>query len=296
MPSCGWIGWVAMVALSMDRKKSGAIYIMLAAVLWSFGGLGAKFIPWNPLSIACVRGAVAAITIACIRRSWRVTLNRATLLAALCMTATTVLFMTSNKLTTAANAIVFQYTAPVYVIVASILLLKVRPRPVEIITVLVTFGGISLFFIDHLGHGRIVGDLVALLSGVSFAGVFFFNSLPEANPQEASYLGCLLSALLAPVLFFDPQVTAGGVLPWAVVILLGILQLGVAYFLFAKGVQDTGAVTSSIICSAEPILNPIWVFLVVGEMPGVLSIIGAAIVVATICFYNIMTAKRQESR
>ena len=270
----------------------GPVYIMLATLLWSFAGVAAKYIPWHPLSIACVRGTVAAITIGCVRRRWRVTLTRSTVLAALCMNATTVLFMFSNKMTTAANAIIFQYTAPVYVIIGSILVLKMKARPVDIVTVVLTFGGISLFFLDHLGHGKLLGDLLALASGVTFAGVFFFNSMPDANPQDASFLGCALTALLFPALFFDPMLASGPV-PWVVAILLGIFQLGFAYFFFAKGVQQTGAVTSSIICTAEPILNPIWVFLVVGELPGPLALVGAAVVVASICFYNIMNARRQ---
>ena len=276
----------------MSKRKLGPLYIALAAVFWSLGGLGAKYIPWHPLSIACVRGTMAALTIILLRRSFKVNLTWPTAATSLCMFATTILFMFANKMTTAANAIVLQYTAPVYVLVASILLAKKRPRKMDIITVSLTFAGIALFFVDHLGHGAITGDILALLSGTTFAGVFFFNSLPGAHPQDASFLGCLLSSTLLPFLLTDTAAVQSGAFPWAVAIFMGIFQLGFAYFFFAKGVRETGAVTSSIICTAEPILNPIWVFLAVGERPGTLAIAGAVIVVLTICFYNVQNARQ----
>ena len=276
----------------MPKKIIGPMYVMLAALFWSFAGLGVKYIPWHPLSISCVRGTVAAITIACIRKQWRPTFTRTTLWAALCMFATTILFMFANKLTSAANAIVLQYTAPVYVLIATAIVNKTKLRPIDLLTVVFTLVGIVLFFLDHLGKGALLGDILALLSGLTFAGVFFFNSRPTTHPQDASFIGCGMSIVLLPMLFTDKQVVSSGVMPWVVVILLGIFQLGLAYLFFAKGVQKTGAITAVVISAAEPILNPIWVFLVMREQPGTLSLIGGMIVIATICFYNLCNAKQ----
>lgn len=275
------------------KKKSGigVLCLLGAGVLWSLAGVCAKYIPWNPLSISCIRGLVAAVAIGCIRRKWTVTLTRSTVAAALCMNVTFILFMTANKLTTAANAIVLQYTAPVYVILLTIVVLKVKPKPVDIAAVILILTGIVLFFVDHLGHGALLGDCLGLLSGISFAGVFFFNGLPDANPQEASYLGCCLSGLLLPSLFFDPNLLSGGAVPWLVILFMGVFQLGFAYYLFARGVQYTGSVTASLICSVEPILNPIWVFLLLHERPGPLAIVGAALVIATVGAYNFLLEK-----
>ena len=276
----------------MSKKNTGMLYVALAAIFWSFAGAVVKYIPWHPLSISCVRGVAAAVAIAFLQRRVRVKLTGATVLAAVCMLGTTILFMFANKTTSAANAIVLQYTAPVYVLIATTILKKSRFKPLDIFAVLLTLAGIVLFFVDHLGQGALLGDVLALLSGVTFAGVFFFNGLPSANPQDASLLGCAIAVLLVPVLFFDKQVVTGGWMPWVLAILMGMLQLGLAYFFFAKGVQQTGAVTSSIICTAEPILNPIWVFLLLQERPGALSLVGGAIVVATICVYNVISAKK----
>ena len=275
----------------MPRKISGPMYMLMAAVFWSFAGLCAKFIPWHPLSISAVRGPIAAITVMCARRQWRIKLSRTTVMAALCMCATTVLFMFANKLTSAANAIVLQYTAPAYVLVATALIRKAKFRPVDVFTVVFTLGGIVLFFVDHMGQGALLGDVLALLSGLTFAGVFFFNGLPSSNPEDASVLGCALSGLFFPMVFMDTQVVTAGLEPWIVVIAMGVVQLGLAYFFFAKGVQQTGSVTAAVISSCEPILNPIWVFLAMGERPGTLSIIGGAIVILTICVYNLWNAK-----
>ena len=271
----------------MALKNAGPVYVFLAALLWSFSGLGIKYISWSPLSIICVRGTVAAVTLVALNRKISVKPNRTTVTTALCMNATLILFTFSNKLTTAANAIALQYTAPIYVIILSMIVLKTRPKLLEIITILLIFCGIALFFIDHFGQGALLGDILALLSGLTFAGVFFFNTLPDANPLEASIFGCSLLAVLTPCLFFDGQITAGGATMWIAALLLGVFQFGLAYYFFSKGIKNTGAVTSSIICTLEPILNPIWVFLALGEKPGNLSIAGAVIVIATVFAYNL---------
>ena len=275
-----------------SKKRMGPLYVAFAALFWSFGGVGTKYIPWNPLSIICIRGAIATLTVGILRRSFRISLQPATIASGLCMCGTIVLYVISNKLTTAANAIVFQYTAPAYVILISLLLLKKKPRVVEVVTVICTFLGISLFFIDDLGGGSLAGDVIALCSGVTYAVMTILNSLPSSKPQDATMLGCILTTLFFPILFFDTAVASSGVTPFIVVILLGVFQLGLPYYLFAKGIQETGAVACSIITTSEPILNPIWVFFIMGERPGIMSIIGAAVVITCICAYNVITAKQ----
>lgn len=280
----------------MKAKNLGPVYVFLAAFLWSFAGVVTKYIPWNAMTIAAMRGAIAAVTIALVRRRWRVKLNFPTVASGICMAATTVLFMYANKMTTAANAIVLQYTAPIYIVLLSILLYRKKPKVLEIGTVLVTIGGIALFFFDSMSPGSLTGDLIALLAGLTFGGVFFFNGYPGAEPQDASFLGCILSALFLPAVFFDKGFTsgAGGAAAWGLILFLGVVQLGLAYNFLGKGMKTTSAVTSSIICAVEPILNPIWVFLALGERPGALSIAGAAVVIVTIVVYNVLTARAAE--
>lgn len=274
------------------KKLNGSMLIFLAAVMWSFAGVGTKYVHWSALSVSCIRGLLAAITIGAFNRQWIFKPNRAVLLGAVCTFATSSLFMAANKITTAANAIVLQYTAPAFVIVISVIFLKVKFSKLDITTVVFIFLGISLFFIDHIGRGAFIGDLLAILSGISFAGVFFANRLPGANAMQASYLGCLMSILLLPFLITDPAVWAFNRVEWTAVILLGIFQLGMSYMVFSIGIRTTSALSASIICTIEPILNPIWVFLLIGERPNVLALIGAGVVIVTIVFYNIITVRR----
>jgi len=254
-----------------------------------------RYIPWNPFSIGSVRGAAACLAIGLYRRSWRVTLNKQTIFAAVCVMATSFLFMAANQLTTAANAIVLQYTAPAYVIVMTLIKGGERPRALDLITVALTFAGITLFFFDQLDAGALLGNLLSLLSGVTFACVFFMNSLPEVDPFETSFLGLGMSALFLPVLFFDQAVLTSGMTPVALMLIMGVFQLGLAYIMFSKGIKKTGAVTASIISTLEPVLNPVWVFLAVGERPGMLAIVGAVVVIGAITGYNLKVSSVREA-
>ena len=280
------------IVITTSKKMTGPIFILIASLLWSFSGVGVKYIPWNPLTIIFVRGVIAAITIACIRRQWRIKFTLPTVGAALCIITTSVLFVVANQFTTAANVIVLQYTAPIYVLLISIIRSKMKPRRIDVITIALTLCGIMLFFISDLGQGALLGNILALLAGLVMSGIFIFSEMPGANTWDSILLGCGLSVLFFPALFFEPQLISAGPSPWVVAILLGVFQLGIAYCFFAKGMQSTGAVSSSIICGVEPILNPIWVFLLLGERPGMLALIGAAVVIVTICGYNVVSARQ----
>jgi drug/metabolite transporter (DMT)-like permease len=272
-----------------DSKNRGPLFVFIAAVAWSFAGICSKFIPLNALSIACIRGLVAAVTIGIYTKQWIFKPTPAVLLGAFSTVITSVLFMVANKMTTAANAIVLQYTAPAFVILLFAIFFKIKPKSLDIITILITMAGISLFFIDHLGHGALLGDLLSVLSGLTFSFVFFANRLPGANPMQASYLGCLLHGLLIPFLFFDSSLRSADAEILLALVAAGIFQLGMGYIFFSKGIKTTSAVSSSIIAMIEPILNPVWVFLFMGERPGALAILGACIVIVTIAVYNVIS-------
>ena len=278
----------------MDNKNRGPLYVFAAAVMWSFAGVLSKFIPWGGLSIACIRGLIAAATIGIVTKQWIFKPTPAVLLGAFGTFFTSVLFMMANKMTTAANAIVLQYTAPAFVIILSAVFLKAKPKRLDIITILITLSGISLFFIEHLGKGVLWGDLLSILSGLTFSIVFFASRLPGANTMQASYLGCLFNAVLIPFLFFDQNLRTFDTSVSLTMLATGVLQLGLAYILFSKGIKTTSAVSSSIIAMIEPILNPIWVFLLMGEHPGPLAITGASIVIATIAVYNVISGRQQK--
>ncbi len=273
------------------KHRDGSLLIFIAAVMWSFGGLAAKILTWNAFSIACIRGLIAFVVILIYRGRTRISFSKSTILSAISLTLTTTLFMLANKLTTSANAIVLQYSAPVFILLFSFVFQKYVPSRKDVIAVSLTLFGISLFFVDRLQTGYWLGDFIGVLSGVSFAGVFFANRLPNANPVDASLLGNLFSIFLLPFLFFDRNFLTFSTLNWTVILLMGTLQLGIPYILFSLGIKITSAVKSSVIATIEPILNPIWVFIAVGEVPGTLSLFGGAIVLITIAIYNITKTK-----
>ena len=269
----------------MKNKNIGALYILCAAIFWSFGGVLAKTIPFSGLSIAALRGIIAAMTIAAFRRSFSFKLNKATFFAAIALTMTTVLFMISTKLTTAANAIVLQYTSPFFIILLNYFILKRKPNRRDVLALVGIGFGIILFFINQLGTGNYLGDFIGLCSGLMFAGVFFVNKMDGASPFDATFMGNLLSVLLLPFVFFDPNMSLE-IYPWVLIVIMGVFQLGFGYIFFSLGIQHASATQSNIIATLEPILNPIWVLLIVREVPTLLSIVGGGVVLLSVVIYN----------
>lgn len=273
------------------QANRGPLYIFLAAVLWSFAGIATKFIPWSALSIACVRGFIAACVIGLYNKQWWFKPTPAVWLAGIGAMTTSVLFMLANKLTTAANAIVIQYIAPAVVVALAAIFTRTRPKRRDILMIALCLGGIALFFVGHLGQGALVGDLLALLSSFTFALVFFANRLPGANPMQASYLGCMLHVVLLPFVLADPQVGGSSATVWLVMLLMGTLQMGLAFVVFSKGILTTSPVSASIIAMIEPILNPLWVFMLLGERPATLALLGAAVVIGATLVYNVLLSR-----
>lgn len=270
----------------------GPLYIVIAAIFWSFGGLLGKLIPWSGLTIAALRGIFAAFTIAVYRRNFHFKINKPIVLAGISLTITTILFMLANKMTSAANAIVLQYTSPVFIILLTLIVDKQKPRKRDLFAIFGVLIGISIFFFDQFKSGNYFGDLIALASGLSFAAVFFANKLPNASPIDATYLGNLLSIFILPFIFFDQSfIQNQSPTIWLYIILMGVFQLGFGYIFFSLGIKQTAATTSSIIATLEPILNPIWVFLVLGEMPSTLALIGGIIVLITVSIYNTIVTR-----
>lgn len=270
----------------------GPLYIVIAAIFWSFGGLLGKLIPWSGLTIAALRGVFAALTIAIYRRNFRFKINKPIVLAGISLTITTILFMLANKMTSAANAIVLQYTSPVFIILLTLIIDKQKPRKRDLFAMFGVLIGISIFFFDQFKSGNYYGDLIALASGLSFAAVFFANKLPKASPIDATYLGNLLSIFILPFIFFDQSfIQNQNPTIWLYIILMGVFQLGFGYIFFSLGIKQTAATTSSIIATLEPILNPIWVFLILGEIPSLLALIGGIIVLVTVSIYNTIVTR-----
>ena len=274
----------------MNARRIGALHVALGAICWSFAGVLGKSLPWNAVTTNGARSLVAALLLALARRTPKVKVTKGTLLGALGVALTGVLFMAANKLTSAANAIVLQYAMPVFVIGFSWLFLGQKPGRRQLIIAGLILLGVILCSWDGLSGGSPLGDLLALLSAVTFAMVFFCARLPGADPQDYSYLGVLFCVPCLLYGFFDPGMTLE---PIHLLLAAGMgFCLAGGYYFVSLSMSRVEPITAALLSNLEPILNPVWVFLFLGEAPGALSVVGAAIVLTTATVYALMPAER----
>ncbi len=270
------------------QQSKGRLFIIGTALLWGLAGVCVKSIPWNSFSIMASRCGIGIIMFALLRRSIKIKFNKYTLAGAIMMSITGILYMMSIKLTTAATAIVLQYTAPIFVFLYSVLFQKRKAKLSETLIVLMVFGGCVLSFIDELDPTRMLGNILGLLSGVSFAAQIIMFSDKRADSNDGMYLSNIISFITClPFMFFDKNMAfSGKIVFW--VLVLGIFQYGLANIFYAKGCQIINKIETSLLLTIEPVFNPIPVFLVTGEMPGPLAITGFFIVVGGITLYGIL--------
>lgn len=275
----------------MTVERRNTLFVFLAAVLYSLGGLCIKVIPWHGMSINGARNIVAVLVVGgyLLLTRHRLRWNRFIALGALCVCGTNILFSVANKLTTAANTIVLQFTAPIFVIVLGILFWKKKPRRLDLIACGVVLFGVVFFFVDSLEMGGMLGNALALLSGLSYAGVFLLNDMPDSDPICSVFWGDLCSVMVGlPFLLRETEFTTTALVS---VFVLGAFQVGLAYILMCIGLKTTPAVTASLVSGIEPVLNPILVALFYGETIGPMAMVGAVIVVAGVVWYNVQKGR-----
>jgi len=263
----------------LSRTKA-VIYLVVTSVLWSLGGLLIKLVDWKPMAIAAGRSAISALVILAYVKKPKFTWCKDQLLAAFFYFGTVTLFVTANKLTTAANAILLQYGAPIYVAIFAPMILKEKTKAVDWIAISFALFGMVLFFFDELKIESVVGILVAIASGVSFAlYIIFMRKQKDASPIESTLLGNILTALVGFVFIFNQSFELRNVLG---IVLLGTVQLGFSYILYSIAIKYVEALEAILIPVIEPILNPIWVFLAYGERPGRWALLGGTIVLLSV--------------
>lgn len=249
-----------------------------------------KSVHWNSLAIAGARSWIAAATVLLLVPRVRWSFTPVKWATAICYTGTVALFVSANKLTTAANAIFLQYTAPIYIAILGAWLLKERPARLDWLLILITQGGIALFFLDELRPGHLLGNVFALASGLSFAALTLLLRLQkDGSPFESVLLGNILTGLLGLPFMFDACPSWGSV---GGLVLLGVVQLGLPYVLFASAIRQVRALEASLISTLEPVLNPLWAFLFLQESPGRWALWGGTIVIGCALTRGILTARR----
>jgi drug/metabolite transporter (DMT)-like permease len=267
-----------------------------AALCWSLAGVLIKYIAvsWPGLAVAGGRGGIAAVFLLLTNRGLHFHFSRAQLAGAFFYAACTVTFCLATTLTSAANAILIQYTAPVWVALLSASLLGERPARADWTAIIIALGGMALFLKDGLTFGHAAGDALALLSGIFFAATALaLRSQKDGSPVESIILGNLLAfAIGLPwIVPAAPLAPAG----WAALLTLGVLQLGFSYWLYARAIKHVTALEAVLIPVIEPVLNPVWVLLFMGEKPSGWALAGGAIVLGAVTL-RALAAVRNRSR
>lgn len=279
--------------------------VLLAVLLWSTGGVFIKYTTLDAFSVNLGRSLFAAITVAAFTYKKGLQLDWFTFLSALMYAGTLSCFVYANKNTTAANAIFLQYTAPIYILILSPFVLKEKFRFSDLTTVVVCLAGMSLFFLepqnDHnkLATNIFAGNVAALASGVFFGLYILLLRHPKSlrqNPAVSVFYGNILIVLLMlPFISGNPPAAVKSNDVFAI-LFLGILQIGTAYVLFTNGVaRGVRSLDASIIGFIEPLLNPIWVFLFLGEAPSQWAIIGGAVIIAAVVFHTIKSNRARSN-
>jgi drug/metabolite transporter, DME family len=270
------------------RSKRGALLVLGAALLWSTGGVGIKSVPEPPLKVAFYRSAIAAVALFALLRPRVRRWNPAFLAALATYAACLISFVVATKWTTAANAIFLQYAGVVWVLLLSPAVVGEPLRGRDAIAVAVALGGMALFFVGRFGPGG-RGDWMALASSFFFAGlVLSLKREGEGGAEAAVAWGNVVTAaVLFPLVAGDLSLSAGSA---ATLAFLGVFQLAFAYVLFVKGLKHVTATQASLLGMAEPVANPVWVLLFLGERPSAFALAGGAIVLGAIGWRTLSAA------
>jgi drug/metabolite transporter (DMT)-like permease len=263
---------------SLSERRKAVLFLILAALLWSTAGVFVKALDWQPLSILAGRGFFTSIVFLLYMRRLPKKITRWTLLAAGGSIATQFLFVTSTKLTTAANSIFLQYTAPIYVVLLAYWLLREKPSRSDWIAMGIIFLGLILFFGDQLNPNGFYGNILAVLSGVTSAIMMVsFRAQKDGSPEDSILIASLAIAIFGfPSILKETQTITN----WLSLAYLGIFQIGLAFIFFTKGIKHIPALEANLIGTLEPVLNPVWVFVFLGERMGGLVVLVGVIVSA----------------
>lgn len=269
------------------ERKNAIVLLLVAGAMWSLGGLLIKSIPWHPLAISGMRGGIAAIVIYAFSKNRKIIISFDKILAACFYTLVVTLFVISNKLTTAGNAILLQYTAPVYVALFGYMFLGEKSTFIDWITILILLGGLTLFFLDDLSFDGYLGNVIAILSGMSFAALTItLRKQKDNNPSDSILLGNILTLIIGlPVIISETSFDLHSII---LILVLGIIQLGVPYIFYTTAIKHVTALDAIIFPVIEPILNPILVFFILGEALGPWAFLGGSLVLGSVVFRGLL--------
>jgi drug/metabolite transporter (DMT)-like permease len=272
----------------LERRKA-LIFIVLAASLWSTSGVLVKMISWQPAAILAGRSLFSSVVFLVYLHRIPTNWTRWKILASVAYILTQFLFITATKLTTAANAIFLQYTAPIYVVLLAFWFLHEKPSRTDWSAMFVIFLGLLLFFGDKLSTNGFYGNILAVLSGVTAALMMVsMRAQKEGTPAESILIANLFTAIIGfPFVLRETWTITN----WLIILYLGLFQIGLSFLLFSKAIKHVPALEANLVGTLEPILNPVWVFLFLGESMGSYALLGGLIVLGGVAFSAIGSAR-----
>lgn len=272
-----------------NNRRQAIIFLLIAAVLWSTSGIFLKLLNWQPLAVLAGRSFFSALVFLIYLRRIPRRFTRWQWVAAISSVLTQLLYIISVQLTTAANAIFLQFAAPIYIILLGYWFLREKPSRADWWSMLVIFAGLGLFFGDRLSPGGLLGNLLAIISGVTMAMMSVaMRAQKDGTPGESFLLANMLGMLVGGYALFQQPWTVSDL---GIVTYLGIFQIGMAFLLYSLAIKTIPALEATLIGTLEPILNPLWVFLFIGETPGPLALIGALVVLIGVVISSVAGAK-----
>jgi len=279
---------------------AGQIAVLTAAFFYSTSGLFIKLVDMHPIVIAGLRSTIAALfllTVRMISPPKKAVKNPPIPLwgSAFVFAFTLFTFVTANKITTAANVILLQYSAPIWAALLGWLLIKEKPKWEHWMALVFVMGGLLLFFRDGLGSGALTGNILSVISGVLLGAHFvILRMMKDGDPRDAMLLGHALTAVLSiPFIFlYPPVLKLATVLP---ILFMGLIQMGLASLLLSYGIRHTPAIQAMLLSIADPMFNPVWVLLITGERPSASALVGGAIIISAVVASSIIGFRRQET-
>lgn len=277
----------------MNSRRAGILSIVVAALLWSTGGIGIKGVEDSALKVTFYRSVFAAITLTLIfRRDLRVRPTPAFLGAIVSYGVCLTTFVMATKLTTAANAIFLQYAGVVWVLILSPLVLHEKMQRRDAFAIVAAMSGMALFFVGKFEARGMSGNAMALVSSVFFAMMILaLRREHQASRAAVTWGNIVLALAIFPFVAHDLALTAKSLFA---LLFLGVFQIGVAYAFFVRGLRHVTATQASLTGMLEPVANPVWVLLFLGERPSVYAIFGGAIVLAAIAWHTMQSEPASE--
>lgn len=276
-------------------KNAAVLSMVFCAVLWSTAGIFIKFLPWNPMVIAGFRSLISAGLYLLYMKYEKTAfcVNRQSVFSGLALMSTFLFFVAANKFTTSANAIVLQYSAPIFILILSAVFFHQKFRLADILTVAATSAGISLFFLDKISGGYLFGNLLALAAGLSFASMFVITGRADRDSRSSGILLGHIFTSIVGIPFIVVSPTSVTPVTIAVILAMGIFQLGIPYILYGIAIRKCSPLACSLISAVEPLLNPVWVFLYTGEAPSFFALVGGAIVIGAVVIWTLVSSRTE---